>query len=60
MQQLQHQTLCFGDFMLDLTRGCLRRGDEEIKLRPKSFEVPDGEKLRRFLIYHYSTVKIDS
>ena len=40
MQKLQHQILCFDGFTLDLTRGCLRgRGDEEIKLRPKSFEV---------------------
>lgn len=39
MQQLQHQTLSFGDFTLDLARGCLLRSGEEIKLRPKSFEV---------------------
>jgi TolB-like protein/DNA-binding winged helix-turn-helix (wHTH) protein/Tfp pilus assembly protein PilF len=39
MQQLRHQALSFGDFTLDLTRGCLFRGDVEIKLRPKSFEV---------------------
>ena len=39
MQKLQHQTLSFGDFTLDLTRGCLLRGEEEVKLRPKSFEV---------------------
>jgi len=40
MGQLQHQTLSFGDFTLDLTRGCLlRRGGEKVKLRPKSFEV---------------------
>jgi TolB-like protein/DNA-binding winged helix-turn-helix (wHTH) protein/Flp pilus assembly protein TadD len=40
MQQLQHQTLSFDGFTLDLTRGCLLgRGGEEKKLRPKSFEV---------------------
>lgn len=39
MQKIQHQTLSFGDFTLDLTRGCLLRRGEEVKLRPKSFEV---------------------
>ncbi|MGB7926060.1 MAG: winged helix-turn-helix domain-containing protein [Pyrinomonadaceae bacterium] len=39
MQRLRHQTLSFGDFTLDLSRGCLLRGVEEVKLRPKSFEV---------------------
>ena len=39
MQRLQHHTLSFSDFTLDLTRGCLLRGDEEVKLRPKSFET---------------------
>ena len=39
MQKLQHQTLSFGDFTLDLSRGCLLRGAEEVRLRPKSFEV---------------------
>jgi TolB-like protein/DNA-binding winged helix-turn-helix (wHTH) protein/Tfp pilus assembly protein PilF len=39
MRQLQHQTLIFGDFTLDLRRGCLLHGSEEVKLRPKSFEV---------------------
>jgi DNA-binding winged helix-turn-helix (wHTH) protein/TolB-like protein/Tfp pilus assembly protein PilF len=39
MQHLQHRTLSFSEFTLDLTRGCLLRGDEEIKLRPKSFEA---------------------
>ncbi|HLJ45840.1 MAG TPA: winged helix-turn-helix domain-containing protein [Bryobacteraceae bacterium] len=29
----------FGDFTLDLDRGTLARGDEEVLLRPKSFEV---------------------
>jgi TolB-like protein/DNA-binding winged helix-turn-helix (wHTH) protein/Flp pilus assembly protein TadD len=39
MQRLEHQTLSFSDFTLDLTRGCLYQAGEEIKLRPKSFEV---------------------
>jgi TolB-like protein/DNA-binding winged helix-turn-helix (wHTH) protein/Flp pilus assembly protein TadD len=39
VQNVQHQTLSFDGFTLDLMRGCLRRGTEEIKLRPKSFEV---------------------
>jgi TolB-like protein/DNA-binding winged helix-turn-helix (wHTH) protein/Tfp pilus assembly protein PilF len=39
MQQFQHQILSFGDFTLDLSRGWLLRGEEEVKLRPKSFEV---------------------
>jgi TolB-like protein/DNA-binding winged helix-turn-helix (wHTH) protein/Flp pilus assembly protein TadD len=39
MQNIAHETHCFADFTLDLTRGCLQRGNDEIKLRPKSFEV---------------------
>jgi TolB-like protein/DNA-binding winged helix-turn-helix (wHTH) protein len=39
MQPLRNQTLNFGDFTLDKRRGALLRGAEEIKLRPKSFEV---------------------
>jgi len=39
MQKLSHQTHSFGEFTLDLTRGCLLRGHDEIKLRPKSFET---------------------
>lgn len=39
MQKLSHQTHSFGEFTLDLTRGSLVRGNEEIKLRPKSFEA---------------------
>src|SRR5689334_14704896 len=31
--------LYFDKFSLDLTRGCLRAGDQEIELRPKAFEV---------------------
>jgi TolB-like protein/DNA-binding winged helix-turn-helix (wHTH) protein/Tfp pilus assembly protein PilF len=39
MQKLSHQTHSFAEFTLDLTRGCLQKGTDEIKLRPKSFEV---------------------
>jgi len=39
MQRLSHQTLCFDGFTLDLTRGCLLRGSQEVKLRPKPFEA---------------------
>src|SRR5437867_303245 len=39
MQKLSHEIHCFDEFALDLTRGCLQHGQEEIKLRPKSFEV---------------------
>src|SRR2546425_13293777 len=39
MQRLSHQTRCFDGFTVDLTRGCLRRGAREIKLRPKPFEA---------------------
>src|SRR5215203_935864 len=39
MQKTIHQIYSFDEFSLDLTRGALRRGASEIKLRPKSFEV---------------------
>lgn len=39
MQEFREQSLSFEGFTLDLTRGCLLRGDEEVKLRPKTFEV---------------------
>ena len=39
MQKTPHQTYSFGEFTLDLTRGCLLRDTSEIKLRPKSFDV---------------------
>src|SRR5438309_1549647 len=39
MQKLSNQIFSFDEFMLDLTRGCLLRAQEEIRLRPKSFEV---------------------
>ena len=34
-----HRTYSFGEFTLDLDRGALLRVGEDIKLRPKSFEV---------------------
>ena len=33
------QSYSFGDFTLDLNRGCLLREGQEVKLRPKSFEL---------------------
>lgn len=39
MQKLIHQIYSFEQFTLDLTRGCLLHGTEEIRLRRKSFEV---------------------
>lgn len=39
MQTLAHQTRSFDSFTLDLTRGCLLRGAQEIKLRPKPFDA---------------------
>ncbi|CAN5581328.1 hypothetical protein BH10ACI1_BH10ACI1_10680 [soil metagenome] len=39
MQKPVHQIYSFDEFTLDLTRGCLLREAEELKLRPKSFEV---------------------
>jgi adenylate cyclase len=33
------KSYCFDDFTLDLRRGCLRAGDRDIELRPKSFEA---------------------
>ena len=39
MDQVRHETVNFADFTLDLRRGCLWHGPQEVKLRPKSFEV---------------------
>src|SRR5215475_11843979 len=36
---MDHTVLRFDHFALDLARGCLRAGDQEIDLRPKTFEV---------------------
>src|ERR1700716_705930 len=38
---------CFRDFTLDLDGGFLRRGSEEVTLRPKAFEV------LAFLVEHH-------
>jgi hypothetical protein len=39
MDQVARRVLRFDRFALDLTRGCLRLGDQVIDLRPKTFEV---------------------
>jgi DNA-binding winged helix-turn-helix (wHTH) protein len=39
MPVASERTFCFGKFILDPRRGCLRAGDREVDLRPKSFEV---------------------
>lgn len=39
MHQISQPTLSFDGFTLDLTRGCLLRGTEEIKLEPKPFDA---------------------
>src|SRR6266513_4703536 len=39
MQRVPHIIRSFDGFTLDLTRGCLLRGAEEVKLRPKPFEA---------------------
>jgi len=39
MHKPSHQTRFFDEFTLDLTRGCVMRRQEDLRLRPKSFEV---------------------
>ena len=39
MDPIEHKTLRFDRFVLDLTRGCVRVGQQEIDLRPKTFQV---------------------
>ena len=39
MEDLPQKAFTFNEFTLDLTRGCLFRNGEEIKLRPKSFDT---------------------
>jgi class 3 adenylate cyclase/pimeloyl-ACP methyl ester carboxylesterase len=39
MQSVGEEVLYFAGFTLDLRRGCVRAGDREIELRPKSFAV---------------------
>jgi formylglycine-generating enzyme required for sulfatase activity/DNA-binding winged helix-turn-helix (wHTH) protein len=38
-EAVMRRALCFDRFVLDLSRGCLRAGDHDIDLRPKTFEV---------------------
>lgn len=47
MRDLSHQIYSFGDFTLDLTRGVLLRSGQEVRLRPKSFD------LLRFLVENH-------
>ena len=46
MQAGGEEMLRFAGFTLDLRRGCVRAGDREMELRPKSFEV------LRYLVEH--------
>ena len=39
MDHIVHKVLRFDRFKLDLTRGCLRMGEQEIALRPKAFQL---------------------
>ena len=39
MDPVAHKVLRFDRFRLDLTRGCLRAGEQEIDLRPKAFQL---------------------
>jgi TolB-like protein/Tfp pilus assembly protein PilF len=39
MKSVAKQAFTFEGYTLDLTRGCLRAGEDEIKLRPKCFEL---------------------
>jgi len=39
MHQLANKVLRFDRFVLDLTRGCLRAGEQDIDLRPKAFQL---------------------
>jgi formylglycine-generating enzyme required for sulfatase activity len=38
-QAVVQRVLCFDRFSLDLTRGCLRAGGQDVELRPKTFGV---------------------
>jgi DNA-binding winged helix-turn-helix (wHTH) protein len=39
MQSISNYIYSFGEFILDLRRGCLSRTGREVRLRPKSFEA---------------------
>jgi DNA-binding winged helix-turn-helix (wHTH) protein len=47
MHELSRRTYLFKDFTLDLDRGCLLRAGQEVRLRPKSFEV------LKYLVEHH-------
>jgi DNA-binding winged helix-turn-helix (wHTH) protein len=47
MNKLSRRTYSFEDFTLDLDRGCLLRSGQEVRLRPKSFEV------LKYLVEHH-------
>jgi DNA-binding winged helix-turn-helix (wHTH) protein len=47
MHKYSPRIYSFDDFTLDLNRGCLLRSGQEIRLRPKSFEV------FRYLVEHH-------
>jgi TolB-like protein/DNA-binding winged helix-turn-helix (wHTH) protein/tetratricopeptide (TPR) repeat protein len=39
MREIDYPAYVFGEFTLDMARGCLTRGSDEVKLRPKSFKT---------------------
>ncbi len=39
MQAIVRKIFNFGHFSVDFERGCVRRGEEDVSLRPKTFEV---------------------
>jgi pimeloyl-ACP methyl ester carboxylesterase/DNA-binding winged helix-turn-helix (wHTH) protein len=39
MQAIVRKIFHFGHFSVDFERGCVRRGEEDVSLRPKTFEV---------------------
>ena len=39
MEEFDRKVLKFSHFSVDLARGCLRKGQDEVPLRPKTFEV---------------------
>jgi TolB-like protein len=39
MEEFDRKVLKFSHFSVDLARGCLRKGQNEVSLRPKTFEV---------------------
>jgi DNA-binding winged helix-turn-helix (wHTH) protein len=47
MYELSRRTYSFKDCTLDLDRGCLLRAGQEVRLRPKSFEV------LKYLVEHH-------